>query len=99
LSRVAIDPAADPERVLAAFMKDGRIVQIPRQPSKRRVLLDVLAQQFDIGVRYSETEVNDTLGRFHPDVAAWRRYLVDEGFMDRDAETRLYWRSGGTVRL
>jgi hypothetical protein len=91
--------AIDREQVLARFVTDGRITQIPRQHAKRRVLLDLLAQEFEIGVRYSEKEVNETLRRFHSDVAAWRRYLVDAEFMDRDAETGLYWRAGGTVEL
>ena len=34
------------------------------------------------------------LGRFHPDFAALRRYLVDEGFMERRGG--FYWRAGGT---
>ena len=42
-----------------------------------------------------EAEVNERLRRFHPDVAALRRYLVDDGFLDR-AEG-MYWRTGGTV--
>src|SRR5438067_1913456 len=61
-------------QVLATFMKDGRITQIPRQHAKRRVLLDVLAQEFEPGLRYSEQDVNETLARFHPDTAALRRY-------------------------
>ncbi|MEY2454342.1 MAG: hypothetical protein QOD92_3916 [Acidimicrobiaceae bacterium] len=80
-------------------MKDGRITQIPRQSKKRRVILDLLAQEFEPGVRYSERDVNDTLRRFHPDTAALRRYLVDEEFMERDAPGNLYWRAGGTVQL
>ena len=80
-------------------MKDGRITQIPRQHAKRRVLLDVLAQEFEPGLRYSEQDVNETLARFHPDTAALRRYLVDDEFMERDPTGSLYWRAGGTVDL
>ena len=39
--------------------------------------------------------VNLILGRRHQDTAALRRYLVDEGLLDR-AEGH-YWRSGGTA--
>jgi len=80
-------------------MKDGRITQIPRQHAKRRVLLDLLAQEFEPGLRYSEKDVNESLARFHPDTAALRRYLVDEEFMERDPTGSLYWRAGGTVDL
>jgi hypothetical protein len=57
-------------------------------------VLDLLAQNFDPGRRYSEAMVNLILGRFHADVAALRRYLVDEGFLER--EHGEYWRAGGT---
>jgi hypothetical protein len=78
-------------------MKDGRIAQIPRQRAKRRVILDLLAQEFEPGVRYRERDVNDVIARYHPDTAALRRYMVDEEFMERDPTTGLYWRAGGTV--
>ena len=77
-------------------MKDGRIVQLPRQHAKRRVLLDLLSQEFEPGVRYTERDVNASLARFHPDTAALRRYLVDEEFMEREAGE--YWRAGGTFQ-
>ena len=82
-------------RVLRVFMRDGRLTQIPAQRSKRLVVLDRLAQEFEPGERYSESRVNLILGRWHPDTAACRRYLVDEGFLGRDHG--IYWRTGGTV--
>src|SRR5687767_3741737 len=51
--------AAARKRVLETFLRDGRIVQIPRQHAKRRVLLDLLAQEFEPGVRYTERAVNE----------------------------------------
>lgn len=97
--RMEITPAslgATPEQaaVLRGFFDDGRLVSIPVQRSKRLVVLDLLAQQFEPGRLYPETEVNALLGRFHPDFAALRRYLVDEEFLERREGT--YWRAGGT---
>jgi hypothetical protein len=80
--------------VLRAFVRDGRLTSIPAARSKRIVVLDLLAQEFDPGRRYSEAVVNLILGRFNADVAALRRYLVDEGFLER--EHGEYWRAGGT---
>ncbi len=88
---------ADAARVLRSFLRDGRLTHIPAQHSKRVVVLEHLAQQFEPGTRYSEKMVNLVLGRFHPDTAALRRYLVDYGFLDRDHGE--YWRSGGHVAL
>ena len=58
------------------------------------VVLDHLSQSFEPGRTYPEAEVNEILSGFHPDFAALRRYLVENGFMTR--EDSLYWRSGGT---
>lgn len=88
---------APPEigRVLRAFLREGRLISIPAVRSKRLIVLDLLAQEFEPGVRYPEADVNDILRQWHPDVAALRRYLVDEGFLDR--AQGLYWRVGGRI--
>jgi hypothetical protein len=93
--RLSEDPAED--AVLRTFLRDGRLVSIPAQHSKRRVVLEHLVHVFEPGVRYPEREVNALLGAWHPDVAALRRYLVDEGLLTRDAG--VYWRSGGYVEV
>lgn len=90
------DALRDRDAVLRSFLaKDGSLRAIPTKLRKRLVILDLLAQEFEPGKKYDEAAVNDRLRAFHDDVAALRRYLVDEGFLDR-AEGR-YWRSGGTV--
>ncbi len=90
------DALRDRDAVLHAFLApDGSLTAIPTKIRKRLVVLDLLAQQFEPGHRYEETEVNNTLRAYHPDVAALRRYLVEEGFLDRAEGS--YWRSGGTV--
>ena len=93
------DPADGKETdpVLRVFMKGGRLISIPATHSKRLVVLDRIAQEFEPGRRYPEREVNDTLAVFHPDYAALRRYLVDEGFLNREAG--VYWRTGGTFTV
>jgi hypothetical protein len=87
------DPAED--AVLSAFVRDGRLASIPAQRSKRLVVLEHLVRVFEPGVRYPEREVNALLAVWHADVAALRRYLVDEGLLSRAAG--VYWRSGGYV--
>ena len=88
---------AEHARVLRAFMKGGRLTSIPITRSKRLIVLDHLAQDFEPGRRYRESQVNEILARYHEDVAALRRYLVDDGFLMRDGG--VYWRVGGTVEV
>ena len=93
LRLVAPDPA------IARWFQCGRLVAIPAKRGKRLPVLSRLAQEFEPGVYYSESEINAALRAFHPDVAALRRYLVEEGFMARTAGGFSYWRTGGEVQL
>jgi hypothetical protein len=84
-------------RVLDRFFHEGRLVLMPTRRSKRLVVLDQVAQLFELGRTYPEHEVNALLAPIHSDFVALRRYLVDEQFLSR--EGGVYWRSGGTVDL
>ncbi len=89
------DQPAEIRKVLAAFVIDGRLTSIPTAHGKRILVLDWLAQSFEPGRKYTETQVNLILGQRHADTAALRRYLVDGQFLDR--ADGIYWRSGGTI--
>ena len=90
------DALRDRDAVLRAFVADdGSLRAIPTKVRKRLVILDHLAQEFVPGVTYEETQVNRRLRAYHPDVAALRRYLVEEEFLER--RDGVYWRAGGTV--
>jgi len=76
----------DRDKVVRAFIRDGRLVAIPSKPSKRDLLLPVILDRcFPEDRPYEEKEVNTRLALLHPDVAALRRYLVDGGLMTREA--------------
>ncbi len=85
--------ASDPQ--LRVFIGGGQLTATPARKSRRRQLLDVIAQAFEPGVRYPEQQVSQFLSVIHPDYAALRRCLVDEQFLSRSGGE--YWRSGGTV--
>jgi hypothetical protein len=96
--------AGDGASVLGPFLRGNRLTSIPVSRAKRLLVLDHLAGLFEPGRRYTEAEVNQVLGAWHPDYAALRRYLVDEGFLRRADEAdpstsrsvKRYWRSGGS---
>ena len=76
----------DQEKVVRAFLRDGRLVSIPARPGKRELLLPVILDRcFPEDRPYEEKEVNMRLALLHPDVAALRRYLIDGGLMTREA--------------
>jgi hypothetical protein len=77
-------------RVSALFSR-GRLVSVPRPGALRTELLRYLLGRFDPDRAYSEKEIAELLEPVYGDHAAVRRYLVDEGLMDRD-NLGTYWR-------
>ncbi|HTX29260.1 MAG TPA: DUF2087 domain-containing protein [Streptosporangiaceae bacterium] len=87
---------ADPPDQLRLFIRDGRIAVVPAKRTRRRLLLDQVAQAFEPGRRYPESAVDAILKTVADDHCTLRRYLVDEAFLSRTA-AGIYWRIGGTV--
>jgi hypothetical protein len=79
------------QKVLQTFLEDDRIKELPSRHKKRLVVLKWLANQFEVGARYSEPEISGRLEHYNPDYASLRRYLVDYGLMER--EKGVYWRT------
>jgi RimJ/RimL family protein N-acetyltransferase len=79
--------------ILGRFFDGGRLVQIPQAAAKRRLVVEKIALSFEPGRRYPERDVNFAIQLIHPDYAAIRRYMIEEGFMDR--ADGAYWRTGG----
>lgn len=75
----------------AYFASDGTLKAIPTQHKKLMVILNHLVKNFDPGVKYPESQVNQILRRFNEDTAALRRYMVDNDLLRR--ERGIYWRS------
>jgi hypothetical protein len=92
-----MEPSPAEKQILDRFFEGGRLVLMPTRRAKRLVVLDRVAQLFELGRTYPEREVNALLAPVHDDVPALRRYLVDEQYLTRDAE--VYWRTGGSVDL
>jgi hypothetical protein len=79
------DATDEQQRVLRNFVEDGRLVRLPARQNQRRVILEYVAGRFEPDRRYAEPEVNDMLKSLHDDHVSLRRYLVDEGLLDREA--------------
>lgn len=49
------------------------------------MVLEYVAGRFEPDRQYAEPEVNELLKSLHDDHVSLRRYLVDEGLLDREA--------------
>jgi len=85
------------ESVLRSFVHGGRLVTLPAQQSRRRIVLEHVVRSFEPGIRYPEREVDAVLRAWcaggNVDHITLRRSLIDHGLLTR--EDSLYWRSGG----
>src|SRR5215813_6971260 len=83
----------DVRKVLKSYLNaDGSLKQIPPMGNKLLIILNFIVDAFAFDTNYTEKEVNTILRRFHLDTAALRRYLVDNGLMDRESDGTKYWR-------
>ncbi len=91
--------AAEADKVVARFVRDGRLVSMPARGARRRQVLEYIAQAFEPGRRFPEREVDVVLRAWTDggavDHVTVRRYLVDHGLLTRGGGE--YWRSGGWV--
>src|SRR5688500_8499757 len=56
-------------KVLRTYLVDDRLTKVPDVRKKRDVVLRWLVGRFEEERRYSEMEVNEVIGRIHPDFA------------------------------
>lgn len=79
-------------QVLKRFMPNGRIVALPVQQKRVMYIIEEVAKAFAPQRTYTEREVDTILKGFYPeDHCTIRRYLVDSGLMQREANT--YWKN------
>lgn len=89
-SRAQAGATDERSRVLASFVRDGRLLAIPTGDQRKLVILDLVARRFDAERTYTEREVNEVLKDFYAyDYVTLRRLLVDFHFLNR-AEG-VYW--------
>ncbi|MEU6376617.1 DUF2087 domain-containing protein [Streptomyces sp. NPDC046909] len=73
---------SEEERTLQTFVREGRLVRLPAQWNRKKLVLQYIAEQtFEPGVEYPERTVNEKLRGWcedgDVDHVTLRRYLVD----------------------
>ncbi len=76
--------------------EEGRIKEWPSKRNKGKfqiLVLEYLATKFEIGVIYTEKQVNTLLNQHHTfgDHALLRREMFERGFINRTRDGSSYW--------
>ena len=79
------------QKVIDSFFAYGKLISIPSQRKKERIILEEIAKAFEPGRTYTEREVNIIIADFHDDFCTIRRDMIAEKLMER--ENGKYWRT------
>ena len=79
-----VDASSFERKVLHAFTDGEKLLQIPANRKKRRVILDWLLRDFEPHRDYPEKELNAILLEHHWDSATLRREFIMNGMMTRE---------------
>lgn len=96
LSAIAVDVDLDAyDRKVVSYysLPVGQLKTIPAQRKKLEAILGYISQDFELGTRYNERQVNEILEKYHPDTATLRRELIGAGILARSSGGKEYWRS------
>ena len=85
-----VETEAWKRKVLTNFLDGERLKEIPASRKKRLVILEWLANRFEMGISYPESAVNEIIKSHHPDSAILRRELIGHKLLQR--ENGIYWR-------
>lgn len=72
----------------------GKITQLPKKRKTRLSIIEYLAEKFEVGCYYTESEVNDICNKWHTfaDFFILRRELVDNCLLSREQDGSRYWK-------
>ena len=88
------------DKVLKNYIdQEGKVKIWPSKRKHKLLVLDYLSSKFDLGIYYSEKEMNEVLNKYHlfGDYAILRRELFNSGYINRTKDCSKYWRVGPLI--
>ncbi|MCE1248746.1 MAG: DUF2087 domain-containing protein [Firmicutes bacterium] len=74
---------------------EGRLERFPIKEKQKIIVLREIVKRFDPERSYCEREINELLKPVFDDFATIRRYLIEYGFMTRNADGSIYRTTSG----
>lgn len=72
------------QKVLDTFISCGKLLKIPAQRKKRRIILEQIVQELEKERIYAEKELTAVLTPWHEDYCFLRREMIAEGLLSRE---------------
>lgn len=72
------------EQVLKTYVRDGFILLLPEERKKRKVLLDYMAKDLELGRPYSELELNFRILDHYDAFEEVRAAMLEEGILRKE---------------
>lgn len=72
------------KKVVDTFFKYGKLLSIPVQAKKRKIVLEEMINSFEKDREYSEREVNIIIADFNDDFCTLRKAMVSEKLLERE---------------
>lgn len=82
------------DKILQKYFKEGLegpLSEFPGKEKRKIAILIHISKMFELGRQYTEKDVNTILKKIFDDYVTLRRYLIEYGFMDRNADGSAYW--------
>ncbi|CAG9620544.1 DUF2087 domain-containing protein [Sutcliffiella rhizosphaerae] len=74
------------EQILQNFLtKEGKLKTIPAQRKKKLIVFEHILNGLEMGIKYSEKEINEHIKQFHEDYSTIRREFIINHYMYREA--------------
>ena len=72
-----------------------KIIRWPKKPSDKEIVVNWLSEKFELGLIYSEKEVNNIIKIYHlfNDIPLLRRELVSRKYLIRKDDGSEYWKA------
>lgn len=72
------------QKIIDSFFKFGKLINIPVQQKKKRIILEEISKLFKKGRKYTEREVNLIIADINDDFCTIRRDMVAEKILIRE---------------
>ncbi len=77
--------------LIKKYFDGHRLISFPKKQKRKLILLQHIAEMFDMEKIYSDKEVNELLKNVFHDYVTIRRYLIEYKFLNRKTDGSEYW--------